>query len=106
VVLVSFGTSLPELATGVISKVRGHAELGLGAVLGSNIFNVGFIVAVAAMLSPIDVDRGDVWVSIFLGAAMLPVLFVHTGERLSRWRGLVLLGIYFTGMAVLIALET
>jgi len=106
VVLVSFGTSLPELATGIISKIRGHAELGLGTVLGSNIFNVGFIVGIAAVLSPIDVDRGDVWVSIFLGAAMVPVLFVHTGARLSRWRGVALLGIYATAITVLIALQT
>ena len=106
VVLVSFGTSLPELATGVISKIRGHAELGLGTVLGSNIFNVGFIVGIAAVLSPIDVDRGDVWISIFLGAAMVPVLFVHTGARLSRWRGVALLGIYVTAITILIALQT
>jgi len=106
VVLVSFGTSLPELATGVISKIRGHAELGLGTVLGSNIFNVGFIVGIAAVLSPIDVDRGDVWISIFLGAAMVPVLFVHTGARLSRWRGVALLGIYVTAITVLIGVQT
>jgi cation:H+ antiporter len=105
VVLVSFGTSLPELATAIVSKFRGHAELGLGTALGSNIFNIGFIVGVAAILSPVDVDRRDVWISLVLGGAMIPVLLVHTGEVLSRWRGAALIAIYVVAITVLVGLQ-
>ena len=105
VVLVSFGTSLPELATAIVSRFRGHAELGLGTALGSNIFNIGFIVGIAAILSPVDVDRRDVWISLALGGAMIPVLLVHTGEVLSRWRGAALVAIYVAAMTLLVGLQ-
>ena len=72
VVLVSFGTSLPELATAISARVRGHTELGLGTVLGSNIFNTSFIVGIATVISPIEVERRNVWISL----AMLLVLEV------------------------------
>lgn len=52
-VLVAVGTSMPELATTVVARLRGHDEVGLGTILGSNVFNGGLIVPVAALLSPI-----------------------------------------------------
>lgn len=47
--VVAVGTSVPELATAIIAKIRGHDEVSLGTVLGSNIFNGLFIIAVAAV---------------------------------------------------------
>ncbi len=59
--VVAIGTSVPELATAIMAKFRGHDELGLGTVLGSNLFNGLFIIAVAAMIHPIPIDtRGGV----------------------------------------------
>lgn len=107
VVLVSIGTSLPELATGVISKLRGHEDLGLGAVLGSNIFNMTFIVAIAALISPIDVDRGDALVTLVVGAALLLVLIWRAGSAamLSRWRGASLLAGYAGALTLLVVMQ-
>ena len=53
--IVAIGTSVPELATSIISKIRGHDEVGLGTILGSNIFNGFFIIAVAAIIYPIKI---------------------------------------------------
>jgi cation:H+ antiporter len=53
--VVAAGTSIPELATTVIARLRGHAEIGLGTVLGSNIFNGLWIVAVVVIITPITV---------------------------------------------------
>ena len=94
VVLVSFGTSLPELATAVISRARGHAELGLSTALGSNIFNTTFIVGVAAVLAPIEVELREAASTLLIGAAMILVILLGTGGPIRRWRGGLLLGAY------------
>ena len=107
VVLVSLGTSLPELATAVASKLRGHAELGLGTALGSNVFNTSFIVGVATVLSPPEVDRRDVWTSLVFGAAVLVVLLWRVkGEDVGRWRGALLLAMYGGALGALLLLQT
>jgi len=106
VVLVSFGTSLPELATAISARLRGHTELGLGTLLGSNIFNTSFIVGIATVISPIDVQRRDVWISLGVGAAMLAVLVWRVrGVTLGRWRGVVLISMYIAVLVVLLALQ-
>jgi cation:H+ antiporter len=105
-VLVSLGTSLPELATALSARLRGHTELGLGTVLGSNIFNTSFIVGVAAVLSPIGVERRDVWISLAVGGAMLLVLLWRgRGATLGRWRGAVLVSTYLATLAALLVLQ-
>lgn len=106
VVLVSLGTSLPELATAVIARFRGHAEVGISAALGSNIFNTSFIVGVAAVIAPIDVVKRDVSISILFAAALVPILLVATGgQPLRRWRGVVLLGAYFASLLALLSVQ-
>jgi cation:H+ antiporter len=104
VILVSFGTSLPELATAIISRVRGHAELGVSTALGSNIFNTSFIVGVAAVLAPIEVAAREAVVSIVAGVTLILVLLVGTkDEALSRWRGAILVGGYCISLIALLA---
>jgi cation:H+ antiporter len=65
--IVAIGTSAPELATVIIAKLRGHEDVGLGTILGSNIFNGLFIVAVAAVIYPISVNWREVAVALVLG---------------------------------------
>lgn len=106
VVLVSLGTSLPELATAISARVRGHTELGLGTVLGSNIFNTSFIVGIATVIAPIEVERRDVWISLGVGGAMLVVLLWRVkGATLGRWRGVLLVSMYLAALAMLLALQ-
>jgi len=69
--LVAIGTSAPELATVIVSKLRGHDELGLGTLLGSNIFNGLFIVGVAASIHPIAVTPTEVAIGLLLGLLAL-----------------------------------
>jgi cation:H+ antiporter len=92
--VVAVGTSMPELATTVISKLRGHDEIGLGTVLGSNVFNGLFIVGTAAVICPIHVAVRDVaWVLAF-GVVTTVLTFPHGNDLIPRWRGLVLLALY------------
>jgi cation:H+ antiporter len=106
VVLVSLGTSLPELATGVVARVRGHAEIGFGTALGSNIFNTGFIVGVAALITPIEVVRRDVAISILFGVALVVLLLVAARDGpVPRSRGVVLLGGYVASLVALLVVQ-
>lgn len=97
--LVAVGTSLPELSISVIAAIRRHADVAVGNILGSNIFNLLGILGISALLQPLPVHprilQFDQWV--MLGTSLLLLLFLYTGRRLSRAEGGVLLigyGIY------------
>ena len=94
--LVAFGTSVPELAASVVASIRGEAEIILGNIIGSNIFNVGLIVGVAALIRPLPIAPSVVRIEgplmIALSVLLLPL--VYTQLRLNRWEGGVLLAGY------------
>ncbi len=87
--LVAVGTSLPELATTVMAAIRKHAEVALGNVIGSNLFNLLGIMGVAALVGPIPVDveilRYDLWVMIGASLLLLPFVFwsIHMGRAVG-----------------------
>lgn len=101
--VVAVGTSLPELATSVVAALRGHANLALGNVVGSNIVNVLGILGVTACVQPIDAT-GLTWVdgSVLLGMAVLTLPFLWTELEVSRWEGGVLLIAYGAYVAFLV----
>lgn len=92
--VVAIGTSVPELATAIVAKVRGHDEVGLGTILGSNIFNGLFIVAVAATIHPIVVDWRAVFVALIFGLVALACSYPQRNGFIERRRGFFLLTIY------------
>lgn len=92
--IVAVGTSVPELATAVIAKIRGHDEVGLGAILGSNIFNGLFIIGVAATIHPVVVAWGDVVVALLFGMVALALTWPGGTGFIGRRRGGLLLGLY------------
>ena len=100
--LVALGTSMPELATAVISKIRGHDEIGLGTILGSNIFNGLLIVGLAATICPITVDRTAVGATLAFGLATTFVPFPNRSGFIGRSRGIVLLAIYLIYVILLL----
>jgi cation:H+ antiporter len=93
-VLVAIGTSTPELVTAFVAARRGHAEVGVGAVLGSNIFNTLLIVGTAGLIEPIDADSS--LVKLAIGAGVLATLLATPNRRgrLVRGRGVMLLAVY------------
>ena len=97
--LVAVGTSLPELSISVIAAIRRHADVAVGNILGSNIFNLLGILGVSSLLQPLPVHvrivQFDQWV--MLGTSILLLLFLYTQRHLSRLEGGMLLigyGIY------------
>jgi cation:H+ antiporter len=99
--LVALGTSTPELASTIISRVRGHDELGLNTLFGSTISNNLWIVAVATVLSPARLELSEAMVGVVAGLGVT-LLVLPTGPVLSRRRGVLLLATYVGYVAVLI----
>lgn len=89
--IVAIGTSAPELATTVIAKLRGHDEVGLGTLLGSNIFNGLWIVPSAALIYPIAVAWHEVARALAFGVAAMVLAFPPRSGVLGRGRGVLLL---------------
>jgi cation:H+ antiporter len=92
--IVAVGTSVPELATAVIATLRGHSEIGLGTILGSNIFNGLFIVGVAAVIFPISVDWRELAAALVFGFLAVVLTFPTRGGLIERRRGVLLLMLY------------
>jgi len=94
--IVAVGTSLPELVTSVIAALRRHADVALGNVLGSNIYNVLGIGGATALLAPTAVPAEivayDMW--IMVGVSALVIVLGRSSWRIGRREGLVLVGLY------------
>lgn len=107
VTVVAIGTSTPELATAVIAKLRGHDEVGLGTILGSNIFNGLFIVPVAAILHPIAVvARQEVLLSLAFGFIAVLLVYPPRSGLIRRSRGVLLLLLYGLSLGVMLSFRS
>ena len=100
--IVAVGTSLPELATSLVAAARGEQDIAVGNVVGSNLFNMLGIMGIAPMIRPVSaagitpVDWGMLLVS-----TLLLVPFMHTGRKVVRREGAVLLALYCAYIAFL-----
>lgn len=94
--IVALGTSLPELAASITSVAKGEMDIGIGNVVGSNIFNILFVLGVTPLFSPIAVEpsllRFEIPVLMFFSVSMLPLC--RHGYQLGRVKGGFLLGGY------------
>lgn len=99
--VVAIGTSVPELATAVIAKLRGHDEVGLGTILGSNIFNGLLIIGVAAAICPITVAWREVAVALLFGVVAVAVTYPGGSGFIERGRGVLLLVLYVAYLAAI-----
>lgn len=105
--VVALGTSLPELATTVVAAARREADIALGNVVGSNIFNSLLILGAAAGARPLAVDP-SIWrfeVPVMVGLSLLFVPLALTGRKVERWEGGVLLAGY-VAFTVALAVQT
>ena len=103
---VALGTSLPELVTTITSLRKGRASLGVGNVIGANVFNLVLVSGVAVSLAPFAVPAENTLLNtglnlslvldipVMLGVMVLMILPAMLRKKLGRWQGLVLLGIY------------
>ncbi len=88
-------TSLPELATTLIAVRKGHTDLAVGSIVGSNLFNLLFVFAISGTITPMDLPPGgtvDLWVMVGFCAVLAVTCF--NGGRITRVEGVLLLMCY------------
>lgn len=95
--IVAIGTSLPELATSVIAAYRKRADIAIGNVVGSNIFNIFFVLGFSAIIRPLPFNPAhNIDIGMAIAASLLLFLFMFFGKKqtLERWQGAFLIGLY------------
>lgn len=101
--IVALGTSLPELVTSVTAAKKGKADIAIGNIVGSNIFNILFVVGISALIHPVafvEDFRFDGAVS--AAAALSLILFCARDKKLKRWQGVLLLAGYAAYFAAIL----
>ena len=100
--IVALGTSLPELFTSVSAARKHNADIAIGNIVGSNVFNILFIIGTTALICPVPFAASfhvDMWVAV--GAAVLLLLCCLKNRKLYRWAGIVMLLSYAAYFALL-----
>ncbi len=93
---MAFGTSLPELATALVAALRREADVVIGNLVGSDIFNVLGVLGATALLRPLHVATDGTWVNIavMLAFSVIVLPFLATRLQIGRVEGAILLGSY------------
>lgn len=101
--ILAAGTSLPELATSVVAARKGSRGMAIGNVVGSNLFNIFFILGVSSLICPLAIKGiGTLdWVAL-LGSSMLLFAFGRTDHKITRTEGIVMLSLYILYMVALV----
>jgi cation:H+ antiporter len=104
--IVAVGTSLPEIVTSILAALKGHGEIAVGNVVGSNLLNILAVLGLSSMVAPggiavaPDALALDIPVMIAVAVACLPIFF--TEHRVDRWEGVVFFGYYLAYTTYLI----
>jgi len=97
--VVAIGTSIPEMATSIIAAVKKEKSISLGNLIGSNIFNIGSVIGITAMVKPIPLldskllQNDMIWLLSF-SVLLLPLVFLPKSYKISRYKGVFLLITY------------
>lgn len=103
--IVAAGTSLPELATSSVAAYKRNVDIAVGNIVGSNIFNIFFVLGVSALIKPLPISPGiNVDIMVVIGASMMLFLCMFTGKKrtIDRWEGAALLLSYAAYMTFVI----
>ncbi|OOG69582.1 calcium/sodium antiporter [Algoriphagus sp. A40] len=106
--IVAAGTSLPELATSVVAAMKKNADIAIGNIVGSNIFNIFFIIGVSVMIRPLNYnDAFNTDIYLLLGGTVFLFFTMFTGKRrrLDRWEATILLSVYLLYTGYLVGME-
>lgn len=107
--IVAAGTSLPELATSVVAAMKKNADIAIGNIVGSNIFNIFLILGVSGMIRPLEYNPSfNTDLYLLAGGTIFLFLAMFTGKKhkLDRWEAFVLLATYLLYTGYLIGLES
>ncbi|MEK7085487.1 MAG: calcium/sodium antiporter [Patescibacteria group bacterium] len=95
--IVAVGTSLPELATSAIAAYKKQSDIAIGNIVGSNIFNIFWILGVSAIIRPLPFNtssNGDIAMTIFASIVLFLVMFIGKKRVIERWQGVFMVTTY------------
>lgn len=103
--IIAIGTSLPNVATSVVAAFKGHDDIAVGNILGSNMFNLLLVIAVPGIINPSAISHTILWRDIpamFVITLVLLLINYHYKKKIARWHGGLLLLIYCCYMVSLV----
>lgn len=106
--IVAAGTSLPELATSVVAAMRKNADIAIGNIVGSNLFNILLIIGVSGLIRPLNFNSAfntDIYMLLGGTAFLFLAMFIGKKHRLDRWQSLLLLCVYLAYTGYLVSME-
>lgn len=93
--IVALGTSLPELVTSIVAARKNEMDMALGNVIGSNIFNILFVLGIAAAISPIGFTSANmIDTAVLIASSLLVLIFCIPKRKLVRWNGVSMVAVY------------
>jgi cation:H+ antiporter len=100
--VIAFGTSFPELVTCLVAAIKKEEAIALGNIIGSNIFNILFVLGISGFLHPITVDGNDVFFDllVMIGASLLLIVPAYFYGKLSKITGFVFISCYIIYLAI------
>lgn len=102
--ILAIGTSLPELVTSVTAAIKGNSDIAIGNIIGSNIFNILFIIGISALISPLSYNfTYNMQMTILIIAMLVLALFpvIPPKNEMSRFNGVIYLMLYLIYMIIL-----
>jgi cation:H+ antiporter len=105
--VVAIGTSVPELATSVTAAIKKNPEIAIGNVVGSNIFNIFFILGISSLIRPLPVHpRAHIDIAVVFVATVVLFVCMFTGKRrvLDRWEGWLLI-VFYIGYVIFLVVQ-
>ena len=107
--LIAFGTSLPELVTSAVAAVKKESDISVGNIIGSNIFNIGAVLGITSMITPIQINQQVIDFDIFwvagTGIALVIASLPLKRPRLGRLGGILLISIYVLYLYLIFTLK-
>lgn len=101
--VVAIGTSLPEFVTSIVAATKGESDLALGNVIGSNLFNILFVLGISALISPITIDpKLFIDGAVMIIATIVTFFFAYRKRNVNKYESLTLMLLYVAYMAYLI----
>lgn len=103
--VVAIGTSLPELATSVVAAMKKQSDIAIGNVIGSNIFNIFWILGASALVAPLSFDSSaniDIFMVMLASVILFATMYIGKKHVIERWQGILMLLIYISYLVYLL----
>jgi len=103
--IVAIGTSLPELATSAVAAYKKQADIAIGNIVGSNIFNIFWILGVSALIRPLPFSASsnpDIAMTILASAILFLIMFTGKRHTIERWEGILMIMTYIAYISFLV----